>query len=695
MRIFPEDSRQPLAVVLSCLCLVGAARADDENAYFSELPLVASVSRLPQRLADAPTAVTVIDRDLIKASGARDLNDIFRLVPGFQTYPNNTESARATYHGMSDGDYSSRVQVLIDGRSMYSPLFGGGVNWATLPVALEDIERIEVVRGTNAVSYGSNAFLGVINIITVDPALVRGTSVATSYGNQNVRDYLLRTGGKIGEVGDFRFTYKQLGDDGLTNRGDWVDSYNNRLFDFRADFALGERDSLQFSLGQVQGVTQNGRTSDAFTLGKQVIYANPIRDMRQTDTHVQLAWRRVLSPDSDFQLRYSHVEDRSNDAFTVPIPGHPFYVNQSGDAGVRDEVELQHSLAPGKALRVVWGASWRDDATRSAWMLPGQGSVHRETGRLFGNMEWKPDPWFTGNVGLAGEHDSLAGFHAMPRLGGNFHLDRQNTIRLGYSRAYRSGSTIDYRGDWWQVPQWLGTLLKPVLKTDIAEYKFAATRDLPSEQLDTFEIGYLGDWRDWRSSLDVRLFSERIHNRLFVVDLGSSNKTPASTIPIQNVRINGVEFQFKWQPLEATRLVFNQTFARIDSDFLASALALPDSTLSGAGKRQDVKDFTEYSMPHSSTSLLLMQRLPLGLDFSLAGYWQEKMKWTTNSWSPAYERYDARLGYPFRFGAMGGEFALTVQSLNGAHNEYKVSVPAKPSDRIVERRQWVSLRLDF
>jgi iron complex outermembrane receptor protein len=151
-----------------------AAWAADEDAYFSEFPLVASVSRLPQRLADAPTAVTVVDRDMIKASGARDLNDIFRLVPGFQTYPNNTEAARVTYHGLGDGDYAPRVQVLIDGRSMYSPLFGGGVNWATLPVAIENIERIEVVRGTNAVSYGSNAFLGVINIITVDPALTRG-----------------------------------------------------------------------------------------------------------------------------------------------------------------------------------------------------------------------------------------------------------------------------------------------------------------------------------------------------------------------------------------------------------------------------------------------------------------------------------------------------------------------------------------
>ena len=69
----------------------------EEDTYFSGMPVVASVSRLPQRLADAPTSVTVIDREMIRSLPIRDLNDIFRLVPGFQTYPNNTEAARVTY----------------------------------------------------------------------------------------------------------------------------------------------------------------------------------------------------------------------------------------------------------------------------------------------------------------------------------------------------------------------------------------------------------------------------------------------------------------------------------------------------------------------------------------------------------------------------------------------------------------------
>lgn len=669
--------RTLLGLALAATGLNGATWAADESIYFSELPIVVSVSRLPQKLADAPTAVTVIDRDMIKASGARDLNDVFRLVPGFQTYPNNTEAAKVTYHGMGDGDYSSRVQVLIDGRSMYSPLFGGGVNWATLPVALEDIERIEVVRGTNAVSYGSNAFLGVINIITVDPTLVRGFSASTSYGNQNVRDYVLRTGGKLGEAGDFRFTYKQQNDDGLTNQYDWIDSYFSRLFDFRADFVLTERDSLQFSVGQVEGVTQRGRLFAEQIFGQST---DPIRDMRQKDSYVQFLWRRVLSPTADFQLRYSYVVDRSTDAFSVFVPILPpgqqiININQSGDEGVRHELEVQHSLKLAEATRLVWGASWRDDAMRSEWSLPDQGTVHREIGRVFGNLEWKPAHWFTGNLGLAGEDDSMAGFHASPRVSTNFHLNPENTIRLGYSRANRTPSTVNFRGD---------------QKTPF-EQLYSGVPDLPSERLDTWEIGYLGDWRDWRASLDVRLFSEKIHDRLFRIDLafdGDAATQGHSTIPIQNVHIQGVEYQFKWQPFEATRIMLNQAFAHIDSTYLASAQPIIDPAKLG-----DIKDFTEYSMPRRSTSILLMQKLPLGLEFSTAAYWQSKMKWSTNTESRKYHRVDARLGYPFRAGGLGGEIAFTVQSLNGAHNEYKWSSSA--ADRVVERRQWVSLRLDF
>lgn len=678
---------------LVALALSGSALAADEELYFSELPVVASVSRLPQRLEDAPTAVTVIGQDMIKASGARNLNDVFRLVPGFQTHPHSTEPARVSYHGLSDEDYSPRVQVLIDGRSMYSPLFGNGVNWATLPVALEDIERIEVVRGTNGVSYGSNAFLGVINIITIDPALTRGFSVSASHGSQNVRDYGLRAGGRIGEAGDFRFTYRQQNDDALTNRGDWIDDFRSRLFDFRADVAIDEVNTLQVNAGRSEAVTGVGRLDRVTRLPKA---DNPIRSMRQSDTYAQLLWRHVVSQTADFQLRYAYVADRSDDAFDFVFPLVPpqiFHINQSGDEGVRHELELQNNLRFASMGRLAWGASWREDAMRSAWVLPGQGTVHRETARIFGNWEAKPATWLTTNLGLAGEHDSLAGFQWSPRLSANLHVDTQNTFRLGYSRAHRTGSIYDYRADY-------RLTVKSGAVTVFDRYPYSADRSLKPESMDTWEIGYLGNWRDWRASLDVRLFHEKITDRLNTIDRDASNNLiPAMTTPIQDVRIRGVEYQFKWQPFEPTRLVLTQSFAQIDSDYLASALSYPNGTLSRPGDYRNIEDLTERSMPRRSTSLLWMQSLAYGLQFSLAGYWQDKMKWSSNSWSDKYRRFDGRLGYPFRIGGVNAELAYIVQSINGAHGEYKTfdgsGTDPDGTGRIVDRRQWVSLRLDF
>ena len=680
--------RKKLCLILAGTSLLGNALAADEDMFFSDLPIVASVSRLPQRLADAPTSVTVIDREMIRSLPIRDLNDIFRLVPGFQTYPNTTEAARVTYHGLTDEEFSPRLQVLLDGRSMYSSAFRNGVNWAILPVALEDIERIEIVRGTNAVSYGSNAFLGVINIITVDPSLVRGFSATTSYGSQNVRDYGIRTGGKLGDAGNFRFTYRQQNDDGLTNRYDWIDSYGSKLFDFRADFALNDRDSLQFSIGHISALTQRGRLQREELVVSNP--GNPIRDFDQRNTYAQLLWRRVLSAGSELSLRYAYSQDQGSEAYINPgkplnTPAlAPYRYDPWGAAGSRHEIEAQHNLNASDTTRIVWGGSWRTDSVSADTALENRGAVRRNVGRVFGNLEWKPAGWFTGNVGLAGEEDSMAGANVAPRLSAAYHFNAQNTVRFGASRAYRTGSVVDYQGSYYN-----GT-----------KYQFAGDPDMPSERMDTFEIGYLGDWRSQRMSLDVRLFNEKVYDRLLVIDRHNGNDLiPDAMTAIQDVRMRGVEYQWRWQPFDVTRLVVNQAFIDADAEFTPSALANTVNSLyelSGTQeyeKRRNIDELAERGAPRRATSILLLQKLPLGFEFSAAGYWQDKMKWSVNTWAEKYHRIDLRLGYPFRLGSQRGEVAYVAQSLNGGHPEYKAY--DDPADRVVERRQWLSLRLDL
>ncbi|MBC9072958.1 TonB-dependent receptor [Thauera sp. CAU 1555] len=693
---------QARIALLTLGTLAASAQAEtplEGDLFFSDLPIVASVSRLPQRQADAPSSVTVIDRATIRASGARALSDLFRLVPGFQTFAASDTAARVNYHGITDdNDYSPRVQVLVDGRSLHSPLFRGGMNWALVPVALEDIERIEVVRGSNTTSYGTNAFLGVINIITVDPALVRGVSVSANNGSQGVRDYTLRTGGPLGELGNFRLTYQRVGDDGLDPHTDviteaipdWQSGSRTDLLDLKAHLQLGVEDALELNFGHIRGQMVNGRLDTEKIAGIEVVKpgvskpSDPIRDFDQSSTWLQMRWLRTFSDTADFSLRYTYSEDRASDEYIHP-DREPAYqkVNEVGDRGTRHEVEAIHTFLPLADTRLVWGGSWRHDTLRSDTVLRGMGEVSRDVGRVFANVEWKPYEWFTGNAGISYEDDSLAGSHVAPRGSLSFHLTPENTVRIGYARAWRTAGTLDYRANQFYVRS-----------NGSARSDWQGNPDLPAERLDSWELAYLGDWRDWRMSLDVRHFREKLSDRLMhkirtgEIPAGLS-ASPYTVQDVQDIRISGYEYQLKWQPFEGTRLAFAQADIRIESENTANGARLAaneDSNYNGAFERYVA--LAEESAPRRSSSLLLMQELPYGIDLSVARYWVREMKWTRNTEVGKYNRTDLRIAHPFKLGPQRGELAYTVQSLDGAHHEQRLQ-------RRVDRRHWVSLRLDF
>ena len=150
--------------------IVPAANAleDRDRSDWSDPPLVLTPSRLPQRLDEAPNAMTVIDRAMIEASGARRLEEVLRLVPGFQVGHKYNNQPTVAYHGLSD-EFARRVLVLVNGQRIFQ-YSGGGVDWNNLPIPLQDIERIEVIRGPSAAAYDVlPASLLDYNKFTVEP----------------------------------------------------------------------------------------------------------------------------------------------------------------------------------------------------------------------------------------------------------------------------------------------------------------------------------------------------------------------------------------------------------------------------------------------------------------------------------------------------------------------------------------------
>lgn len=161
---------QGVALGLRMTGLAGASvqageHAPTEDDYFAQVPVVLTASRLDQPLNEAPGAMTVIDRDTIRQSGARTVAEVLRLVPGYVLGGWNGANPMASYHVALD-DFGGRHLVLIDGRSVYASSYLGDTQRGMMDVLLPDIERIEVLRGANSAAYGANAMFGVVNIIT-------------------------------------------------------------------------------------------------------------------------------------------------------------------------------------------------------------------------------------------------------------------------------------------------------------------------------------------------------------------------------------------------------------------------------------------------------------------------------------------------------------------------------------------------
>ena len=145
-----------------------------------DIPHVLTPVRLQQPTAEVPASVTVIDRDFMDTIGTKEVYELLRYVPGMLVAPEPlNNSVNVAYHG-GPAIIPKSMEVLIDGRAIYRSGISG-VAWASLPVAVEDIQRIEIVRGPNSTAYGTNAYKAVINIITIHPSDTAGENKVSGY----------------------------------------------------------------------------------------------------------------------------------------------------------------------------------------------------------------------------------------------------------------------------------------------------------------------------------------------------------------------------------------------------------------------------------------------------------------------------------------------------------------------------------
>lgn len=308
---------------------------------------VMSVSKKDQKIGAAASAIFVISQEDIRRSGVTSVPEVLRLVPGLSVARIDANKWAISARGFG-GRFSNKMLVLMDGRSIYTPLFAG-VYWDVQDLVLDDVDRIEVIRGPGATLWGANAVNGVINIITKDTSQTHGTLVGASFGTEDQGIGDVRVGGALGSVGSYRF-YGRLSSRELAN--DTVPTVADHVArgGFRADLGVTDDDRLT-----LQGDLYDGSLGLIYT-DNSVIPILPDSGLSSgtiSGGNVLARWTHTQAAGSEMTLQAYF--DRTSRA----------------DALVAEErntfdVDLQHRVGLGSSHELVWGG------------LPGERRRHHE-----------------------------------------------------------------------------------------------------------------------------------------------------------------------------------------------------------------------------------------------------------------------------------------------------------------------------
>src|SRR5688572_26133782 len=384
--------------------------------------VVTSVSKRAEPLINAPASIFVITNEDIRRAGVRTLPEALRLAPNLQVARLNATKYAISARGFNNA-IGNKLLVLIDGRTVYTPLFSG-VFWDQQNVMLEDIERIEVISGPGATLWGANAVNGVINVITRTARDTQGTLASIGVGNRD-QGVAVRYGGRLGETGNFRI-YGMRSELENTTRADGVslpDGWQTGQVGFRTDWRSG-RDGFT-----VQGDAYSGQSEHGGFVG-----AFEIRPIEVHGANVLARWSRQLAGGSDVRLQAYFDKTNRDD----PL----FYRPQSEIF----DIDFHHAVPTGNH-RVLWGGGYR------------QGRDHVEPGSVFtsfvpasSRLEWynvfvQDEIRLTERLeltaGIKLERNDYTGWEHLPSLRLAWKPADAQLLWGAVSRAVRSPSRLD------------------------------------------------------------------------------------------------------------------------------------------------------------------------------------------------------------------------------------------------------------
>jgi iron complex outermembrane receptor protein len=613
---------------------------------------VTSVSKKAQPLSEAPAAVYVLTGEDIRRSGATTIADALRLVPGVEAARLDSNKWAISTRGFN-GRFANKLLVLVDGRSVYTPLYSG-VYWEVQDVPLDDIERIEVVRGPGGTLWGANAVNGVISIITKSAQETQGGLITVGGGTEEKLFGTVRYGGRLGEDAFYRVYAKAFDRDGsvdptgATTNDDW----EMRRTGFRIDWAPSGDDALTF-----QGDLYDGEAHQTVTLPAPALpYSTLVEDcISMGGGDLVLRWEHTSSDDSDMalQLYYDRAERRE-----------AMYDYRRNTV----DLDFQRRCPAGDRHEFIWGLGYRVVADH----LPPQGFAditdkERQTSSLFSafvqdEIALVPDRLaFT--IGSKLEHNDYTGLEHQPSARLTWTPKPQQTLWAAVSRAVRTPS----RGEATARGTLPGDLSLGFLPRGIG------TDDFESEELLAFELGYRVQPAAWLS-LDIAAFHND-YDSLLTWESGTPflEATPPPPHPIlpmftdNNARAesNGIELAVDCKVQGWWRLRAGYSYLEI-STHLANDSTDPWAVGDAEG------------MPQNTAFVHSMMNLTRDLEFDLAGRYVDstRIPWAEVS---SYVELDVHLAWR---PAPNLELFLVGQSL--LHDQHAEAVPTMQATQVSE-----------
>jgi iron complex outermembrane receptor protein len=518
---------------------------------------VTSVSKRTQKVADAAAAIFVITQEDLRRSGATSIPEALRLVPGLEVARIDENKWAIGSRGFN-GRFDNKLLVLIDGRSVYTPLFSG-VYWNVQDVMLEDLDRIEVIRGPGATLWGANAVNGVINIITKKARATQSATATVGGGNEERGSVATRYGSKIGSDTYYRVYGKYFNwgpseyPSGMTAHDGW-DTVRGG---FRADYAPARADTFT-----VQGDLYHSNYGETLTVPSFIApYSSTYpNNGKYSGGNILGRWNHSSEASSmSLQMYYDNTTISDNSLFV--------------DHQNLFDIDFQHQSRVGERQQFVWGLGYRsirdrNDPSFSVSLQPNQLTLNHYSAFVQDEISLVNNRLRV-TVGSKLEHNDFTGFEVEPNVRLLWTVTPNQSIWTAVSRAVRTPALTE---EGLQLNSAVIPAGGPGNPSPLpAVISVFGSHNFQSEDLLAYELGYRVQATSTLSA-DIATFYNQYSNlrtaepgapfvqgnppQYLVVPFVASNKMAGGTY--------GVELFADWKALPVWRLVGSYSYLQMD-----------------------------------------------------------------------------------------------------------------------------------